>query len=308
VISPLAHWLATISIVVSLVVSVGTLIYTAMAVRQSKLSAIGALRSATAAEDQVELSRSQVADSVQSALQAKESADMSRLSVLETARQRIYEQSPKPLVTIDRSVCHPVFGGDGPGFPTVEAAKRVLDPIAFWERRFEYVYFPVRGTLVNEGSDSMRVGLIGITFTSGITNLATGNVVVPPIAHPTPKLYLIRAGEVAVFDWWAGTTVDNWADFYNGDEKIRECLDGTFVCFPGAANGPVTRVKIRLLDKPLKPGAGNPPRSWTFSELNQPTITIEWKREYREDTNLVRQELTEDFWDGRTFWSQQLLP
>lgn len=302
--TPLNQWFAIIAAVISLLISMGTLVYAAKGVRQSKLSAVGALRSATAAETQVELSRSQVADSAESANQAKESAEMSRLGILEAARQRIHEQSPKPLIVIDRTACRPVFGGDPVNFPDVRTAEPALDPMDFWECRFRDVYYPIRGTLVNEGSESFRVALQGVTFTSASSKLCANDVAMPPIANPFNSMYLLRPGEMAVFDWWAGGTLDNWVDAYNGDERCQEATDGTFICFPGTANSPVTYIILRLYSKPPKPDEHNA-NSWIFPELNPPSISINWKRQYHEDTKLLRQELTGEYWDGRTFWPKQ---
>ena len=71
------------------------------------------------------------------------------------------------------SACSPMFGGDGQKFPDVRTARPVLDPMDFWKCRFEDVYYPIRGTLANEGSESLRVALQVVTFISGSSNLCT---------------------------------------------------------------------------------------------------------------------------------------
>jgi hypothetical protein len=327
--------MANVISIASLLIAFGTLIYAALSVRQARLAAQGALRSARAAEEQVTVSRDQVHASADSARQASEAADT---TLLQIDRQRVYEQAPKPVIALDSRLDGPVRVPDNQEPPEdLQRLERVLAPVDYWETSARDIGYAVCGTLINEGTESMRVETLGVVFWEGPTSLAGTKQAIP--ATTQNDVYLIRPGQMCCFIWWAAGQIDDWVALYRHDhdpertdaalmklpEKERMAvielaesnrhaylgrIGGTIFCRPATQDHPCTRVTLRLYSLPLTPfdSNSNDWRKWNFHEVERPRIFVDWERSYADDPKAVVADLTGNVYDGVTMWPKPKRP
>ncbi len=303
----------------SLLISFVSLWISVLAVRHAKRSADAATRGAAAAEEQAVAAADQVSEARTALAEAKES---SRLMQLENARARFNSQAPMPVLCIEPNVSKPLVLRAAKGtrellsrrkpypHPPIDSAEepRVLD---YWDNRWDDIYCIVRGTIKNDGPQSMRVLPSGPVFIEDATVLFTGELRKPPRIHPSYQCYLLGPGETALFEWRATNTLDAWVDLHEGiDNAIR--VSAEFTCLPGSYDEGITRVILRCHDNPLYPIAGTESvvlrpstkavaRKWKVAERNLCEISISIDRDYLQDTRRLRASLTGEIWDGLFF-------
>jgi hypothetical protein len=288
---------------VSVAAAILSLIVAVFSIVIARRATKAAERSARAAEDQAEGVRQQVNEAVIAGDAAKKSYEWSRLLLLESARNRTESQSPKPIVAIEiktppKMLRDPEdhYGRDRVEIPEIPAE---LD---FWKNRWDIIEFIVRGVLINDGADAMRVIPSGPKFISGRSALATAFVDIPLVIHPNYGMYLLESKSRAIFEWHAGCTVDNWIDISNrADGAIP--VDASLICFPGSSDRGVTTVTFEIGSKVVYPILDKKDK-WRV-RLTQPIIYVNIERDFLRDTNNLRQELTGEFWDGVNFWPKK---
>lgn len=85
-----------------------------------------------------------------------------------------------------------------------------------------FMWFSVRGLLVNEGSYSARIRLArDAQLISGVSALAPNEQLEPPplLGRPDDHEYLLRPGEKALFEWGYGHTLGEWAEAYENRSR-----------------------------------------------------------------------------------------
>jgi hypothetical protein len=82
-----------------------------------------------------------------------------------------------------------------------------------------FLWFRVRGLLVNEGTGTARVRLDGEAhFVEGGSPLLSPELVVavpPAVGTPDRQEYLLRPSETCLFEWAYGHTLGEWADAHS---------------------------------------------------------------------------------------------
>jgi hypothetical protein len=163
------------------------------------------------------------------------------------------------------------------------------DILDFWENRWDSIELIIRGVLINDGAEFMRVIPLGPRFIAGRTPLAPGFVDEPIRIHPNYSLYLLAEKAVALFEWHAGCSVDNWVDLFRHEPDATP-VRAEFLCFQGSNDQNVTTVTLEIGSRMVYPVYGEE-RKWKVAQ-STPIIYVNSERHYHKDTNLLRQELT----------------
>ena len=166
------------------------------------------------------------------------------------------------------------------------------DELDFWEHRWNYLGFIVRGVLINDSDRAIRVVLGGPRFIEGRTPLSERPVRKPIKTDPSWGMYLIEARGLALFQWDADSTVDNWIDRSNNAEGAIP-VAASFTCFPGSYDDITTRVAIEITSDIVGP-AWNKKDKWLVGR-GQPVVTINYERNYKTDVKRLREELTKKY-------------
>ena len=131
----------------------------------------------------------------------------------------------------------------------------------FDQDKDQFLWLLTRGLLINEGTGTARVRLDGeAQFIDG-TSPFTGDrqIETPPaVGTPQHREYLLRPGEVALFEWGYGHRLADWADAYDypnrPDPSGRCFLTVTILDFQD--NGVVDHIYIELAGRPIEPIPG----------------------------------------------------
>ncbi len=256
-----------------------------------------AVRSAKAAEDQASGVRQQVDAAYAAMSEARQAYESSNLMLLESSRNRVQGQAPKPVVAID-VMLPPIMIRDSDSDPGMEKS-RIPDELDFWANRWDEIRFVIRGVLINDGADAFKVIPLGPDFISGATPLSLKRVAKPVRIHPNYRMYLLNGGESALFEWQAGCSVDDWVDLSNRAEGGAS-VQAEFLCFAGSDDQLQTSVAIEIGFDVLRPVSGKKDK-WRVVR-STPVIYVVTSRRYAKDVNVLRQDLTGEFWDGKNFW------
>jgi hypothetical protein len=217
--------------------------------------------------------------------------------LLESSRNRIENLAPKPIIAaqVASSAIMLRHREDSYEYEKVEIPSK-LD---FWINRWDTIEYIIRGVLINDGTDALRVMPSGPVFIEGRTPLSPKFVTKPTRIHPSYNMYIIRAKECAIFEWHAGCSVDNWVDIFNNAEFAIPVV-GELICLPGSYDVGITSVKLEIGSKALLP-IWKMEDKWQVSP-GEPIFYVTNNREYLRDANRLRQDLTGEFWDGIRFW------
>ncbi len=287
----------------SVAVAILALIVATFSVVLARRATKAAERSARAAEDQVEGVQEQIREATAAREEAKKSYEWSRLLLLESARNRAESRSPMPIVAIEIKTPPKMLRHSEVDYllDRIEMPE-IPDELDFWKNRWDIVEFIIRGVLINDGGDAMRVIPSGLGFISGRSVLVDGFVDIPPLLHPQHDMYLLESKSRALFEWHAGCTVDNWIDISNHASGAIP-VTASLVCFPGSYEQSVTTVNFEVGSKVLYP-IPDKQNKWRV-ESTSPFIMLNNEHDFYKDVNLLRQELTGEFWDGVNFWSEK---
>jgi hypothetical protein len=131
----------------------------------------------------------------------------------------------------------------------------------FDQDKDQFLWLLTRGLLINEGKGTARVRLDGeAQFIDGTSPFAGDRQIVTPPAVGTPqhREYLLRPGEVALFEWGYGHRLADWADAY--ENPNRPDLSGrcflTVTIFDFQENGVIDHIYIELSGRPIEPIPG----------------------------------------------------
>lgn len=194
---------------------------------------------------------------------AKAAAD----SVRESARMRADEQAPRVLALmeapewppfVDRSRTSMPGGGEPSLLETLgQSAVAGSEPYIFDEQRSWFLWFRTRGVLLNEGRGTARVRLDGdARFIAGSSELVNDREIkMPPrVGAPNRKEYLLRPGDVALFEWAYGHPLSDWADAYEHSHppNPKGACFLSIVVFDWLSNGTTDHIFVVLAARPIE--------------------------------------------------------
>ncbi|MEV6908321.1 hypothetical protein [Amycolatopsis sp. NPDC051071] len=207
---------------------------------------------------------------------ARESAEVARNAVLEAGRIRVDEQAPRVIALMEEPAWPPLVDQTRSGMPgggelpllhhrSLAASWDATSakPFVFDGQRGWFMWFKMRGVLVNEGHGTARVRLDGdAQFIEGRSSLLpnqTRNTPVPPAVGTVDRNeYLLRPGESAIFEWGYGHTLSEWADAFenpNPPNPNGSCKLGVTV-FDYFDHGVIDHIFIEMAARPIKPVPG----------------------------------------------------
>jgi hypothetical protein len=204
---------------------------------------------------------------------ARRSADAATAAVTEAARARADEQAPRVLALLEAPAWPPNVDHTRTGMPGPDEL-RLLDAMSkhassnapnqefyFDQDKDQFLWLLTRGLLINEGAGTARVRLDGeAQFIDGISPFTGDRQIATPPAVGTPqhREYLLRPGEVALFEWGSGLRLADWSDAYENphrpDRSGRCFLTVTILDFQ--ENGVIDHIYIELSGWPIEPIPG----------------------------------------------------
>ncbi|MFC5828725.1 hypothetical protein [Nonomuraea insulae] len=229
-------WLASnataerVSIFISLIavfVAIRGMRHTRRNARAAESQAKAAEVQAKAAEEQVEaakeqltIAESQLRASIHSALR-QEAEHIAEATALIDYRNFLEVTTPKLIVGLEPVTYPPYWEPNSRHSSTERAYPRPeRDTLVFdhSENQFYGVGFIVRGTLMNVGDTAALVYLGGPMFVEGTSSLTQG-AIFKPLCLGSGRGHLLRPGEIALFEWKAEHTLDNWMELYKKEHR-----------------------------------------------------------------------------------------
>lgn len=251
---------------------------------------------------------------------ALHTAGAARAAVVESARSRSDARAPSVVALLEPVRWPPLWDRSRHGIPDANEL-RLLDSMSIHrsveldgseEFLFEqdaetFLWFRMRGLLVNEGRTSARVRLDGEArfleeHSPFQSEFAMGTVQAQPPASPrlpaqvgtyVPESglsaeYVLRPDEEAVFEWAAGHTLREWADAHadpapNGRPNDNGRMFFSITVFDYAASGVTEWIFVEAAGRPIEPVPGRgaswrPASSTSMVHVAYPNV-----RHYRED-------------------------
>jgi hypothetical protein len=241
------------------------------------LLAVGTFAVAALARGQLKTLRKQVNDAAsgvqaaqESARSAESSANSTKDVALDSARSRADESAPRVIALIEEPSWPPLLDDQRGRMPggneerlfsknSLERVRQLLDGerFVFDRDRGRFVWFYIRGVLVNEGKASARVRLDGeARFTSGMNPFESSFHVDQPakFGAGSTNEYLLRPGQSAVFEWGTGYTAGEWADARDNALPQRGFLVVTVMDFQ--KHGVIDHIYVEFSGRPLEPVPG----------------------------------------------------
>jgi hypothetical protein len=152
---------------------------------------------------------------------------------------------------------------DGSELPPLAPAEGVYRPFVFDREKNWYMWFRVRGVLINEGAGTARVRLEGTAkFVRGTSELAAhaGNEIYVPrqVNAPIRREYLMRPNDFAMFEWECGHSLEDWADAYQNPDppNPRGSCRLVVTAYDFIESGIVDLTPIEMTARPLQPVSG----------------------------------------------------
>jgi hypothetical protein len=241
-----------------------------------------ALKNLQALRDQIEVGHD-------AATAARQSAAAAADAVREAARMRVDEQAPRVVVVMEESAWPPMLdrqrsgmpgGGEPTLFDTAGQAEVPTGELYFDLNRKNLLYFTTRGLLINEGNGAARIqpspAVRLVSGTSGLHKSGSEQISIPPVlgAGLYPE-YLLRPGEVALFEWKDGHTLGDWADAYENDyppNPLGACFL-EMVVTDWLSSGVVDHHHVLLQTTPIEPVPGRQ-GTWKLRDAPVPGSTI----------------------------------
>jgi hypothetical protein len=146
--------------------------------------------------------------------------------------------------------------------------------------------------IFNDGSQAMLVIPDGCKFVSGATPLVSREVDVPVVVYPIYGEHLLHSGQVALFEWNAGTVVDEWIKLYKNESgaNFPSCR---FLILSGSRDSEIHSVTISLDVRPLS-NPMNLEDDWLIPENSRVIVDLSPpNRCYPTDYDRLRKQLTQ---------------
>lgn len=235
---------------------------------------------------------------------ARESAEAAAASVRESARARADDQAPRVIAAMEAPEWPPFVdrmrsgmpGGGEPSLLTAlgQSAVAGAEPFIFDEQRSWFMWFRTRGVLINEGPGTARVRLDGgsARFVAGRSDLIGDDrdVVPPPrVGAPGAQEYLLRPGDVALFEWAYGHSLADWADAseHQTPSNPRGACFFSITVFDWYEDGSIDYIFVVLEARPIAPVSGRQGH-WTLTNSPDDNVGITvypGRRAYRSESN-----------------------
>jgi hypothetical protein len=221
---------------------------------------------------QVNLAEGQTEAAKKTVATAHESVETARKAVTESARARIDDWAPRIVALMENPQWPPLVDITRSGMPRADELRlwhhrsvmqsseaSPTEPFTFDRDEQWFMWFRVRGVLVNEGAGTARVRLDGEAhFIEESSTLlpAKGAIGIPPsVGTPDRNEYLLRPGEAAIFEWAYGHTLREWADAYENPNPPNPNGAGflTITVFDYFEHGVVDYIFIETGARPIVP-------------------------------------------------------
>ncbi|MGH7930736.1 MAG: hypothetical protein ACREQV_23440 [Candidatus Binatia bacterium] len=199
---------------------------------------------------------------------ARESAKAADDAVRESARMRADEQAPRVLALMEAPQWPPLVDRSRRGMPgggepmlleTLDQSEVAgSEPYIFDEQSSWFMWFRTKGVLLNEGRGTARVRLNGdARFFAGRSELVGDREIPEPprVGAPNRKEYLLRPGDVALFEWAYGHPLSEWADAHKHPlppNPMGACFFSITV-FDWLSSGTVDHIFVVLEARPIEP-------------------------------------------------------
>ncbi|WP_337821167.1 hypothetical protein [Amycolatopsis sp. A1MSW2902] len=178
---------------------------------------------------QVNLAHDQTKAAAEAVEAARDSTDVSRLAVIESVRVRVDERAPRVVALMEAPQWPPLVDRTRRGMLNADEIRlwhhrsvaqsseaSSAEPFVFPRDQDWFMWFRVRGVLVNEGAGTARVSLGGEAhLIEGESPLVPGVGVIPvppSVGTPDRNEYSLRPGESALFEWAYGHSLKEWVD------------------------------------------------------------------------------------------------
>jgi hypothetical protein len=288
----------------ALLVAMWSAIIARRGVKAAERSAHFAERSAGAAERSSETAAQSAGDQVRAAFtQTHQQKVLAEVDVLAAARDRIDQAAPKLLIAIDFIDGTPLVAEAAYEIPAPHPPITALETarqIDFNDWHFD-VYFLARGTILNSGTDPVRVFPMDLRFVDGV-HPVTGEPVKTPqklaSAKPTAIIY---PGQLACFELLADGQVRDWVDMEGMDKSSLE-LSKTVLARPARTSEPLLTATLTFSVRPgvvriIEP-KGEDPRNGDLkvSVADSRTVTceIEYFTRYPDSIDRLHAQMTND--------------
>jgi hypothetical protein len=234
---------------------------------------------------------------------ATRAADAAQEAARETARVRIDEQAPRVIALSEPAQWPPRIAKDRRHMPQANdtrmfdamslhgSSEAGAEEFIFPEHEEWFMWFAVRGVLINEGRSTARVRLDGEgRFAAGKTDLLPDTEIAePPVVGHEGTTYLrrehvLRPGEVALFEWAYGHCLKEWAEVHEtGEPPVCEVH---VQVFDSTEHGIHDTIRISLGARPLEPVPGRGGH-WRLRQVPKPNVVVfPTRREYRSEAQV----------------------
>ena len=254
---------------------------------------------------QVKLARDQTKAAAETVTAARESVEASHAAVVESARVRIDERAPRVVALMEAPQWPALVDKTRRGMPYANELRlwdhrsvaqsseaSPAEPFVFDRDKDWFMWFRANGVLVNEGSGTARVRLDGEAhFIEGRSSLirTDRNILSPPSVGTIDRNeYLLRPGDVALFEWAYGHTLEEWADAYENPNPPNPngASTLTITIFDYFEHGVVDYIYIETGGRPVIP-VPNTRGQWTVpheqAEVEQGMTVYPTRRTYRSE-------------------------
>jgi hypothetical protein len=228
-------------------------------------------------------------------------ADAAQEAVRETARVRIDEQAPRVIALSEPAQWPPRIAKNRQHMPQANdlrmfdamslhgSSEAGTDEFVFPENAQWFLWFTVRGVLINEGRSTARVRLDGEgRFVTGKTDLLPDSEIAePPVVGHEGATYInrehvLRPGEAALFEWAYGHCLEEWAEAHE-TEQPPVCEVHVQV-FDSTEHGIHDTIRIGIGTRPLEPVPGRASH-WRLRQEPRPNVVVlPTKRVYRSES------------------------
>ncbi|MFD8531371.1 hypothetical protein ACFV0L_28515 [Streptosporangium canum] len=211
----------------SLVISLLAFAVAVRGVRHAKRSARAAEIQARAAEEQADAAERQVEAAYRQIYEGRavDSVRISEASALIEYRGFLESNMPKIVVGVELTEYPPVWkkhewseitSGDSK-YPMHDFGRGFI-VYSLNENMYDELSFIVRGVMANVGDVAAHVVAVEPKFVEGESVLTSGIISIPQYLG-RGNGHLLKPGEMALFEWSASRTVEQWAEIYKDGHR-----------------------------------------------------------------------------------------
>ncbi|GGT10936.1 hypothetical protein ACFFV7_03940 [Nonomuraea spiralis] len=281
------------------------------ALRYARTQAAAARIQAQAACEQVQAAEKQVLQAYEAARESNRSGLANEIAVLDAARTRIDANAPNLIIGIETIkgphwISYQIFLKDAD-----RASKSITPPTDIKDggiQGLDNLEFLVRGVIRNDSPSSIQVRPEGMRLAEGESKLHPEHIDLPMALNLGRAPYLLLPGQVALFEWQAGTSIKEWCELYESYANDRPSTNShptaRFRCCLGDRTNEWTIIDIELDAYPLRRDSDSSP--WRLDPDEIPHVRVRSpKRVYPKTLRWLKRELKDhlvvddlkDWWD-----------